>query len=460
MTLTAAQILLIKADLAKAVTDTKAPGDASTAALAATLATATTEAAALVPTPVQAVPSAPVITLKGSTLSFTTPAANPAVAGFDVYIGGVKAVSSNWQVGLPTFIDLSSAPSSTAWLGTLPIPAPGASESVTVTAYNSQGESARSGAVTYTTPAPPPPPPPPPVTGLVLLGSYRDPQGSWANVTAFGAETGCKVSVRTEYVTIGASSTWMGDLNYLLGLWKGSPYKMCLGVPLVPSAYPAVFAPAESLVPLHEQMVAAIKASGFPIQAIRPNWELNIGTTSDFKTDVAGGIAAWKAIVPIYREAGFLVEINTVPQGYWDVISLVEEPLLDYFDIVSCDPYDQSYATPIPNNQPAQSEAVWQTIAGGVDGLNALATFARANGKAFALAEWGVGIKSGGYGLGDDPTYIANIAGFITANLDLFTKPGGYVSYFDDFPSGWDTILADSPNSLAEFKKLFPALAG
>jgi hypothetical protein len=460
MTITAAQIATIKAGVAQALADTQAPGDASTASLAATLATATTQAAVLVPTPIQAVPSAPTITLTGSTVSWTTPVANPAVAGFDVYIGGVKAVSSNWQVGIPSHIDLSAAPSTTTWLGTLPIPAPGASESVTVTAYNAQGESPQSNAVTYTTPAPPPPPPPPPVTGLVLLGSYRDPQGSWADVTAFGAETGCKVSVRTEYVTIGASSTWMGDLNYLLGWWKGSPYRMCLGIPLVPAAYPPVFAPAASLVPLHQQMAAALKASGIPIQAIRPNWELNIGTVSDFKNDVAGGIAAWKAIVPIYREAGFLVEINTVPQQYWDVISLVEEPLLDYFDIVSCDPYDQSYATPIPNNKPAQSEAVWQTIAGGVDGLNALATFARANGKAFALAEWGVGVKSGGYGLGDDPNYIGNIAGFIQTNLDLFTKPGGYVSYFDDFPSGWDTKLADSPNSLAKFKKLFPALAG
>lgn len=445
MTATAAQLAAAQAALtslqAAVVPMTT---DAAVTTLRAAVVVVATDLGKVTEPVVPAVPAAPVL-LSVSTAGVLTWTVPTGSDGIDVYVDGVKAFSSDW----------TKPPVPTTWTYTGI-----GSHGFTCTAYNDMGESAYSNAITQTIGVVPPPPPP---TGKLLLGEYTDPQGSWSNATRFGTEVGCKMSCRTEYVSIGASTSWLGDLNYLLGLISGMPYRLCLGVPLVPSFYPPVFAPAASLVPLHQQMAAAIKAA-HPTAIIRPNWELNIGTTSDFKNDVAGGIAAWKAIVPVYQEAGFLIEINTVPQGYWDVITLVEEPLLGYFDIVSVDPYDQSYATPIPNNEPNTagntSADVWATIAGGVDGLNALATFARANKKAMALAEWGVGNKAGGYGLGDDPLYIQNMAAFISANMDLFTAPGGYVSYFDDFPSGWDTKLADSPNSLAAFKKSFPALTG
>jgi hypothetical protein len=438
------------------------PTDANVAATLASLNTALADAKKI--SAPQALPTAPVITITGSTVTWAEVAATPSVDGFDVYVGGKKAVSSVWQAGVPSHIDLSAAPSTATWLGTLPIPAVGVIESVTVTAYSSLGESPQSNVVTYTTPAPPPPPPPPPPTAALVLGAYEDPSGSIALTTAFGVETHCKMSVRTEYLTQGPSDTWMGDLDYILGMWKGSPYKMCLGIPLVPYSYPPVFSQAASLVPLHTQMAAAIKASGVAVNSLRVNWELNEGTTGDFKNDPAGGIAAWKLIVPIYQEAGFLIELNTCAQNYWDVLSIVCKPLLGYYNIQSCDPYFQSYVTPLPNNQPNTpgntSADVWATIHGGVDGLDALAAFARANDLAFAFAECGVGAKSGGYGTGDDPNGIAMYAQWIAANLDLFDRPGGYMSYFDDFPSGWDTRLADYPNALAEFIKVFPPLAG
>jgi hypothetical protein len=461
------EIATVQADLAKTTTDTEVLNvtppvtNPSVTALLATLATATSEAAALTAVPVSAAPPPPVVTLNGSVASWTVPTANPPVTGINVYVGGVKVLWSNWQDGVPTSLDLSKAPSSTVWGGTLPIPAAGQSESVQFTCYSNLDESTtRSNAVIYTTPKT--------VSGLIILGSYDGSQGQWASTTAFGVETGCKVSTRTEYLNPGPSSGWMGDLEYLTGLWQGCPYTMRLGIPLVPNAYPPVFSVAESLVPLHKQIAAYLASqqqnATWKIGSLRPNWELNIGTTSDMKVDPAGGIEAWNLIVPIYKAEGFLIECNTCPQQYWDVLTFICSQILANYDIQSWDPYDQSYATPLPQNKPNTSgnttAQVWSTINGGVDGGAALATFARANGKAMCIAECGVGVKSGGYGLGDDPTFIQNLLAHVSANIDLYTKPGGYLSYFDAFPSGWDTKLGDSPLSLAEWQKIGLALFG
>ncbi len=58
------------------------------------------------------------------------------------------------------------------------------------------------------------------------------------------------------------------------------------------------------------------------------------------------------------------------------------------------------------------------------DGLNAVAAFARANGKPMSIAEWGLMPSGAEGGAGDDPTYVKGIASFIE-NHD-FT----YNSYF------------------------------
>jgi hypothetical protein len=271
MTITAAQIAAIKAAVANSVTVTEAPGDASTAALEATLATATTQAAALVPTPVPTVPAAPVITLSGSIVSFT-PGTGPAPDGYCVYVGAtqptvVKVLWSVWENGVPSSIDLSKAPSSTVWGGTLPIPAPGVSEVVQVTAYNGVGEGEKSDPVTYTTAAPP--------TALEL-GLFT---GSQTLAAAKSAASVLGISSQLARVT-----TYPTSGEYRDAVWM-TEAEMAAFVPLkISMAYAS--STVAGLVACGQQLATLSKAAGLVGTMHRPCWEMQ------------GPWQAWNALGP------------------------------------------------------------------------------------------------------------------------------------------------------------------
>ena len=197
------------------------------------------------------------------------------------------------------------------------------------------------------------------------------------------------------------------------------------------------------------QLATNLVAEGLGDSVIRLGWEANdtgdpastLGTNPSLYRDWA---VYWGRIVRAMRAvpgAHFLFDwsINEyyrpIPFDQW-------YPGNDVVDIIGIDAYDSGiYQSGL---SPAQR---WQDLVSEPDGLNAVAAFARANGKPMSFAEWGVTPTGAGGGAGDDPTYVRGIASFIH-NHD-FT----YNSYFDQ-PGGTGVIpLTDAPQSLAVYRQ-------
>ena len=135
-----------------------------------------------------------------------------------------------------------------------------------------------------------------------------------------------------------------------------------------------------------------------------------------------------------------------------------------YVDVVGIDLYDHSWA---PNTYPypatcdsacrlARQQTAWNGYAWY---LQTVRNFAQARGKAFAIPEWGLYIRTDGHGGGDNPYYIQKMHEFISnpANAVLFhvyfdvNSPDG-----DHHISGLDAATA-FPQSAARFRLLFGA---
>jgi Glycosyl hydrolase family 26 len=461
MTITAAQILLIKADLAKAVTDTKAPGDASTAALAATLATASTQAAALVPTPVNTVPPAPVITLKGSVLSFTVPVATPPVSGFDLYVGSAHLYSL-WQNGVPTSIDLSKAASSTVWGGTLPTPAPGASETVYATAYNSVGAGAVSNSLTYTAPAAPPPPPPP--SGSTLIAWYAGPNTA-AQQAALAAQY--SPGLPLVYCDGAVADTWAdvaNETNWLAGVYAGKP--VMIPIPLIVTGQSYAQSPSVNAGKFASIAQAFVNAK-CPEIIFRLAWEFNGGwyPFTVNQSDGTGFISHFQAAVAEIRAVSPSIKIfwclsnRSVPYNGQNPLTMLQcYPGSQYVDIIGLDIYQETWAITANNNPtPANVSAAMNDIINGMWGLAETIAFAEAESKPLGIGELGLDYRQDGHGLGDDPAFLPTVLKLATA----CSTGVAVVEYYNSTDGSDNSVLGPSgkfPNATAGAKAAFALL--
>ena len=115
-----------------------------------------------------------------------------------------------------------------------------------------------------------------------------------------------------------------------------------------------------------------------------------------------------------------------------------------YVDYIGTDLYDESWVQPLnPQNAwAAQLSASW--------GLNWLAGFAAAQGKPIVFPEWGVAIRSDGHGLGDDPYFVDQFAGWIASHhvawTNIFSFDGDQIDNITD---------GSFPNALAAFEADF-----
>lgn len=408
------------------------------------------------PPPTGSVPAAPVATLKGTVLSFTVPASTPPITvspngesngGFCVYVNGVQEVASNWTQGLPTSLDLSAALPA-AWGGALPNLAPGASESVTVTAYNGSGQGPQSDAVTYTAPSvTPPPPPPPPVTGKLGLGAYAG-AGNVAGVKKFASETGLRITRAADY----CAGNSLASIAAGPSGWQGSGFKLALGVNMVPdsskgstSAFLAAGA-AGTYNSTFKQLAQNLLAQGLGDTDWHPGWEWDISGYAWSLTNTTDAQNYAKFFQQIYTTAK---AVSSAFRLFW-YYGLNQPNLLaaaypgDAFcDGIDFDQYDQAWVTPLtPAN--AWTGAI-------LPALNSLAAFGKAHGKPLSLGEWGVITRPDGHGLGDDPSFITNLLDWVMANnVDHIV--------YQDFNDGEDSSIEDKPNSLAELKSMAAAV--
>lgn len=299
-----------------------------------------------------------------------------------------------------------------------------------------------------------------------------------AGVRADGAATGTDPVYGEDFASCDtwADMTGSGG-SWLWNAWNGSGLTLVLGMCPWPGEADTVNGQSVSAsqnlangaagqfnshwVSLGQQLVANNESDA----VLRFGWEFNggwEGWTPTDAADAANFAASFRQFVTSMRSvpgAHFTFDWN--PAMGWTSYPLSDAyPGNAYVDYVGLDVYDNTWDGTCMNNSfdnsstPAQSNCVWDddTLAGS-NGLDWLTSFAAANGKPMSVPEWGVDIRTDGHGLGDDPTFIDNMASWLAGHDVAFD------SYFDTDPSDGQHCLQDAafPRSLAAFDADFGA---
>jgi hypothetical protein len=134
--------------------------------------------------------------------------------------------------------------------------------------------------------------------------------------------------------------------------------------------------------------------------------------------------------------------------AYWRPIPLTSwYPGDDVVDIIGIDAYDAGLPASITTEP-----AAWTRIYTQSNGIRTVAQFASDHGKPMSLSEWGLAYSgSPGFGLGDDPAYVDNIAAVVRL------LPVAYQSYFLNRDAGTLLQGASGARSLARYIAHFGA---
>jgi hypothetical protein len=317
--------------------------------------------------------------------------------------------------------------------------------------------------VSNVAPAPKPVPKPAPPAAVpqaavrnartIPLGDYA----GWVNtsgIAAFGSATGTRPTMASDYLD--RVDGWAAmDNGGGEGGWAGSGYRLVLGVPIVPGGTGATLATGATgayngyFTTLAQNLVAQGESNAI----LRLGWEFNgswYPWSVSSNTDAQNFALYWQQIVNAMRavpgqQFSFLWNPNAGGTTSWDLT--LAYPGNAYVDYVGTDVYDEYWGTPqTPQNAWAyQLSQSW--------GLNWLASFAAAHGKAMAFPEWSVCVRNDGHGLGDDPYFINQFANWIASNNVAFTN----IFSFNDTAGGQDNDITDGnfPNALAAFRTAF-----
>jgi hypothetical protein len=285
----------------------------------------------------------------------------------------------------------------------------------------------------------------------VPLGDYAG-AANPSGIAAFGSATGTHPTLATDYL-VGSDGWSAMESTSGLGAWKGTGYRLVLGVPIIPDdtggtlASGAAGAYNSYFVTLAQNLVSA----GFANAILRLGWEFN-GNWYNWSvansTDAANFAAYWRNIVTAMRSVSgqdFAFLWNPNGSGPTNYTPDEAYPGNSYVDYIGTDIYDNCWCTPqTPQNAwSAQLSQAW--------GLNWLASFAAENGKPIAFPEWSDDFRSDGHGLGDDPYFINQFAAWIASNNVAFTD----IFAFDGPGQQNDITDGSFPNALAAFKADF-----
>jgi hypothetical protein len=238
--------------------------------------------------------------------------------------------------------------------------------------------------------------------------------------------------------------------QWAMSCWKGQPYQLALGVPLVVTGGTLSSAAAGAYDAQFRQLGATIVANGQANAFLRLGWEFN---GNWYPWGANGDPASFKAAFS--HVAGVL---RSVPGSHFSIVwnpsmatGTVPADTLwpgdDVVDFVGLDVYNQSWRP-----QDVDPVVRWQGHLTDNYGLNWLATFAAAHQKRIIIPEWATGTRPDGHGWGDDPLFIHNMAAWMRANNVL------YQAYWDFTASDFDGTMSGGKFPLtlqaytAEFK--------
>jgi len=332
-----------------------------------------------------------------------------------------------------------------------------------------------------------------PATDALGLGFY-DGQSSPAGIETAASWLGSATSVKYAQDFIDATDWSHISSPWNLPNWKGSPFSMIWGVPMLPCGAPSTQCATNvadyNLVAdggadgYYETLAQNLVAAGFGSSYIRLGWEFNADWMGWGICNADGsGLASWASdFVPAFQNivtsmrsvagANFKFIWNPIDssnascpganlENFYPGDSYVDAVALDAYDAIGSATTDAARWSDLLNGVNAGD---WTAVAPAAIngqtfqgyGLNWLAAFAQEHGKQVSLPEWGLvdtGTDGGG---GDDVYYMTQMTDWIKANG---TGPVIYWNY------GGGTLTLDipnytngaTPNATAVFKAAFSA---
>jgi hypothetical protein len=326
--------------------------------------------------------------------------------------------------------------------------------------------------------------------GLGLYDGMSSPSGIETAARWLGSTSSIKYA--QDFID---ATDWSHISNpWQLGNWKGSPFTMVWGVPMLPCGAPATQC-ATNVSDFNavasggddgyfKTLAQNLVNSGFASSYIRLGWEFN-GNWMGWSicNSGASSLTSWASdFVPAFRNivtsmrsvsgANFKFIWNPLDSSNTGCPGASLEnfyPGDNYVDDVSLDVYDGIGGT-------VSDSARWSDMLNGVNtggwtavkpesingqsfegyGLNWLAAFGKEHGKEVGLPEWGLCETGANGGGGDDTYFMTQMAAWIKANA---TGPAIFWNY-----SGGTLALnipgytsAASPNATAAFRAAFGA---
>ena len=248
----------------------------------------------------------------------------------------------------------------------------------------------------------------------VPLGDYAG-ESDPAGVANFASVTGAHVTYATDYLDKGNGWAAMdGAAN--IKAWSSAPYRMVIGIPILPGvgtlAQGATGAYNQYFTTLGKSLVSENEANAI----LRLGWEFNgnwFTWSVGSKADAVNFVAFWRQIVTTMRAVpGQKFQFFWNPNGPSPTTYSPNDayPGNAYVDYVGTDVYDNFWGSPFT------PQFAWAHQLSQQWGLLWLATFAAEHGKPIAIPEWSDEYRTDGHGLGDDPSFINNMASWFVSN--------------------------------------------
>ncbi|MGA2520328.1 MAG: glycosyl hydrolase [Acidimicrobiales bacterium] len=282
----------------------------------------------------------------------------------------------------------------------------------------------------------------------IPLGDYGG-EADPAGIAAFAAATGTHPVFATDYLD--KTDGWSAmDAAANVAAWSHTPYRLVLGVSILPGtgtlAQGATGAYDQYFTVLGRTLVTDDEANAI----LRLGWEFNgtwfpwsVGTAAQ----AADFAAYWRQIVTTMRAVpGEKFQFLWNPNGPSPTSYTTSQayPGDAYVDYVGTDDYDNYWG-----NGAFTPTVAWANQLDQQWGLDWLAGFAAEHHKPIAIPEWSDEYRPDGHGLGDDPSFIDNMAAWFVTNKVAFADVWCY-----DSSATYRNNLLDGtfPKALAEFK--------
>jgi hypothetical protein len=324
------------------------------------------------------------------------------------------------------------------------------------------------------------------------LGLY-DGQSSPSGIETAASWLGSPSTIKYAMDFIDATDFSHIDNPWQLPNWKGSPFTMVWGVPMLPCGAPATQCATNvsdfnevadgGANSYYETLAKNLVSAGFGSSYIRLGWEFN-GTWMGWSicNQQGSGLTSWASdFVPAFRNivtsmrsvsgANFKFIWNPLDSSNVSCAGANLEnfyPGDSYVDDVALDVYDGI------GSATSSDAARWSDLLHGVNagnwtsvtpdavngqkfsgyGLNWLAAFGKEHNKTIGLPEWGLDDSGTNGGGGDDAYFVTQMASWIKAHA---TGPEIFWNYGDgtlalDIPN---YTSGGTPNATAAFKAAF-----